>query len=159
AKSAVLAVETADLNHMEAQEDLRVYRAEADVLLRTIAKEIQIELSEKPESYIRRILRRLGYTVTTAVETPVAREALETSEPRAVETPEPRAVGVSSNLPEPQLPGVIHRADPVMPKDNRPVLTKGGVSLIRGRPLLDLPVPNRGYRSGRMHQEYVVTPH
>ncbi|MDJ0842453.1 MAG: hypothetical protein QNK37_38480 [Acidobacteriota bacterium] len=128
AKSAVLAVETADLDHMEAQEDLRVYRAEADILLRTIAREIQIELSDKPAGHVRRILRRLGYSFTTAVETPVVEE-------ETPEQSEPQAVNAAQDLTEPEPTGVIHRADPVMPKDNQHAATKGGAPLIRGRPL------------------------
>ena len=64
-KAAVLAVEIADLNQAEAQENLRTDRMEADSLLRTIARQIQMELDGKSESHTRRVMRRLGYRFTT----------------------------------------------------------------------------------------------
>ncbi|MDJ0835877.1 MAG: hypothetical protein QNK37_05125 [Acidobacteriota bacterium] len=126
AKSAVLAVETADLNHMEAQEDLRIYRAEADTLLRTIAKEIQIELSDKPDSYVRRILRRLGYSFTTPDQ--VKEEAADPSETRD-EEPNPR--------PNIYLPSPADSKLTAIPREISPLI-ETEKPLIRGRP----PNPN-----------------
>ncbi|MDJ0842243.1 MAG: hypothetical protein QNK37_37425 [Acidobacteriota bacterium] len=123
AKSAVLAVETADLNHMEAQEDLRVYRAEADTLLRTIAREIQIELGDKPESYVRRILRRLGYKFTTPDE---ASEKAE--KPQKTKEKEP---GITPNVP---IPTPAESKQTTIPKEAPPPTDTTDNPTIRGRP-------------------------
>ncbi|MDJ0835568.1 MAG: hypothetical protein QNK37_03570 [Acidobacteriota bacterium] len=123
AKSAVLAVETADLNHMEAQEDLRIYRSEADTLLRTIAKEIQIELSDKPDSYVRRILRRLGYKFTTP---DTAKE--EAEKPQETKEKEPE---ITSNVP---IPTPAESKQTTIPKEAPPPIDKTDNPIIRGRP-------------------------
>ncbi len=54
-------MELADLANAAAQDDLRSYRAEADSILRRVVGQIQLELGEKQPSYVRRLLRRLGF--------------------------------------------------------------------------------------------------
>ncbi len=64
AKAATLAVEQADLEHAQCQDVLRGYREVMDAALRKVAQQVQLEMQDKPASYVRRLLRRFGYRFT-----------------------------------------------------------------------------------------------
>ena len=66
-----LAVEQADLEHAQCQEVLRGYREVMDRALRKVAQQVQLELQDKAASYVRRLLRRMGYQFDITGEDPV----------------------------------------------------------------------------------------
>ncbi len=120
AKITILAVETGDLDQAEAQEALRTGRIEADQLLRTIARQIQMELDDKPESYTRRLLRRLGYQF---IGTEPGNQEAAVSEVRQEEPGDALEIEPDNRLfssGEPEEPGTPNEQDIIWSERTKP---------------------------------------